>query len=416
MAARSDSLRLLMLIFITWRGSMRCCAITVDPPEDLHAVLDPGRFGHLEITWRSPSSLMNLTNCHLQYQLEYFNTYKNKREVLRTPQRTYSAQFDLSKDVQARVFTILNGACTNNTMIKSKDYNEMVLHPPRTGIQDTEAKEFICVYYNMENLECSWRRSVKTPAGAQQRLYFWHKSLKQAVECPSYVLSGGVRKGCTFMGKPLPAFTDIYFCVNGSSPEGPLKPTFFSLQVQNQVKASAPDKLSLQTSSDKQLELRWENPAWKLSVQCLEWEVRHHRVGAEKIHSKPIHTESPRLTLPLSSSNERNCFKVRSRVSLHCVDHSFWSDWSHEACHPVLKTIEATPEPELNFASFYIYIAVAIIATLVVSLCVWATVNMMKSPPEKTVDSLIAKLLPKKLRPGVSKIFSGKKTCNDVII
>lgn len=61
-----------------------------------------------------------------------------------------------------------------------------------------------------------------------------HKSLDRAVECPSYILSGGVRKGCNFSGKPLPEFTDIYFCVNGSSREGPLKATFFSLQIQNQ--------------------------------------------------------------------------------------------------------------------------------------------------------------------------------------
>lgn len=416
MANKSGVLHSLILIVITSRGSMRCGAITVDPPEDL-AVLDPGRLGHLDITWSPPSSLMSMTTCTLEYQLEYFNAYKNRWETSRTRRTTYSAQFDLSKDVQIRVYSILNGECTNNTMIKSKNYTEMVLKPPRTGILDTEAKEFNCVYHNMENLECSWTRSLKTPASAQQNLYFWHKSLEQAVECPNYILSGGVRKGCNFPGKSFPEFTDIYFCVNGSSPEGPLKPTFFSLQIQNQVKVAAPDKLYLQTSSDMQLEFHWENPAGRLHVQCYEWEVRHHHVGADgKISLNHIHTKNPSLTLPFSNSGERNCFKVRSRLNSYCVDKSFWSDWSHETCHPDLENEEDTPKAERHFVSVYIYIAVAIIFTLVLSLCVWATVNMRKSGPEKKVDSLLSKLLPKNLTQRASKNYSVEKICTDIIV
>ncbi|MEQ2221882.1 hypothetical protein ILYODFUR_020219, partial [Ilyodon furcidens] len=416
MANRSGGLPLLMLIFITWRDSMRCCAVTADPPEDL-AILDPGRLGRLEITWSPPSSLMNITKCLLQYQLEYFNTYKNRWETLRMPGRTYSAQFDLSKDVQVRVSTILNGECTNNTAIKSKEYTEVVKKPPSTGIWDTEAKEFMCVYHNMENLECTWTRSLKTPASSLQNLYFWHKSLEQAVECPSYILSDGVRMGCNFSGKPLPEFTDIYFCVNGSSSEGPLKQAFFSMQIQNQVKASAPDKLYLQTSSDRQLEFYWTNPAGRLHVHCLEWEVRHHHVGADgKISLNHIHTKTPSLTLLFSDSNERHCFQVRSRLNSYCVDKSFWSDWSHETCHPVLENVKVTLEPELNFVSVYIYIAVAIIVTLVVLLSVWATINMRRAGLEKKVDSLLPKLLTKHFTQGVSKIYSGKKIWTDVII
>ncbi|XP_027887643.1 interleukin-13 receptor subunit alpha-2 [Xiphophorus couchianus] len=416
MANTSSVLHSLMLIFITWRGSMRCCAITVDPPEDL-AVLDSGRLGQMQITWRPPSSLTKMTKCLPQYQLEYFNTYKNNWETLRTPRRTYSTQFDPSKDVHIKVYTILNGECTNNTMIMSKNCAETILKPPSTGILDAEAKAFICVYHNMENLECSWTRSLKTPPSALHNLYFWHKSLDQAVECPSYILSGGVRKGCNFSGKPLPEFTDIYFCVNGSSREGPLKATFFSLQIQNQVKVTAPDKLHLQTSSDTELEFHWENPAGRLPGHCLEWEVRHHHVGTDgKISLNHIHTEKPRLTLPFSNSNERNCFQVRSRLNSYCVDQSFWSDWSHETCHPVLDNREIALGPEMNYVSIYIYVAVVIIVILVVSLCVWAAVNMRKAGPQKKVDSLLPKLLTNNLTQRVSKIYSGKKMCTDVVI
>ncbi|XP_038145072.1 interleukin-13 receptor subunit alpha-2 [Cyprinodon tularosa] len=416
MANRSGALPLLMLIFLTWRGGMPCCAITVDPPEDL-AVLDSGRLGRLEIVWRLPSSLMNMTKCQLQYQLEYFNAYKNKWEVLRTLSTTYSAQFDLSKDVQVKVFTILNGECTNNKMIKSKDYSELVVKPPNTGIWDTEATDFTCMYHNMENLECIWTSSQRTPASAQQNLFFWHRLLEQAVECPSYIFSGGVRKGCNFTGKPLPEFSDIYFCVNGSSSKGPLKPAYFSLQIQNHVKTAAPDKLNLQTRPDRHLEISWENPAGKFSVDCLEWEVRHHHVGADgTISSKQIHARNPSLTLTFNNSSEINCFKVRSRLNSYCVDKSIWSDWSPETCHPEMKNIEPTVEPEMTLVSVYLYIAVAIVAILMVSLCVWAAINMRKSKPGKKVDSLLPKLIPKTLTLGVSKICSSKKITTDVMV
>lgn len=67
-------------------------------------------------------------------------------------------------------------------------------------------------------------------------LFCRHKELGQAEECPKYKTSGGVTIGCTFADVPLPVFTDINFCLNGSSPEGPLKPTFASLQIQNHGK------------------------------------------------------------------------------------------------------------------------------------------------------------------------------------
>lgn len=61
-----------------------------------------------------------------------------------------------------------------------------------------------------------------------------HKELEHAEECPKYIISDGVRSGCDFTETSLPDFTDINLCVNGSSFDGPLKPTFISLQTQNQ--------------------------------------------------------------------------------------------------------------------------------------------------------------------------------------
>uniref|UniRef100_UPI0037E73A3B interleukin-13 receptor subunit alpha-2 n=1 Tax=Semicossyphus pulcher TaxID=241346 RepID=UPI0037E73A3B len=380
----------LLLLFITWRENVHCNALTVDPPEEI-VIVDPGHLGHLEITWSLPANLINLTECPKLYQLEHFNTYKGSWSAVRTPRRKYKAQFDLMKDVRVRVYTLLNGPCTNGTLVKSTNYTELVQKPPGTGVVGTEVQHFGCVYHNMNYVQCTWERSPKTPANSQQRLYFWYKELEQAEECPKYIVSSGFRIGCNFTGTSLPDFTDITFCVNGSSPEGPLKPTYISLQIQNHVKPETTEKMHLKTGPDTQLELHWDRPVGRIPENCLEWEVEHNQEGPDgKIATEQISTKQMSLTLPSIRINERNCFRVRSKLHKYCTDNGFWSEWSRRTCYPERK--EVTPEPELVALPVYVCIAVAIIAALVLSLCVGAALKVRRSRKEKRPDSLLADL------------------------
>lgn len=152
-------------------------------------------------------------------------------------------------------------------------------------------------------------------------LFLRHKELGQALECPEYLESGGIRKGCKFPDESLPLFTDINFCLNGTSSEGPLKPTFTSLQIQNHgkynsrshvlnltfnlaelcviglnslhavtaidfffdlnaftVKCAATDTPTLNPGQDT-LEIQWKNPKGKVPGHCLEYEVEHNQEG-----------------------------------------------------------------------------------------------------------------------------------------
>lgn len=65
-------------------------------------------------------------------------------QSVRTSKRTYTAQFDLMKDVRVRIYTLLSGTCTNDTMIKSTDYTEVIQKSPSTG-QPSKAYK-ICDY------------------------------------------------------------------------------------------------------------------------------------------------------------------------------------------------------------------------------------------------------------------------------
>lgn len=313
--------------------AVHCRGFTVSPPGNLQ-VLDPGHLGHMMITWSPPINMGNIAECTVLYQLEHFNTFRNSWSAIRTMRTTYSAQFDLMKDIRVRVYTLLGGPCTNNTMIMSTNYAEVIQKPSNTGLTDTEIQGFKCVFRNMEYMECKWTGSPKTPAKSQQNLFFWHEELDQAEECPKYILSRGIRRGCNFTEKPFPDFTDINFCVNGSSSQGPLKQTFISLQIQNHVKPAPVEKVYLQTGPGLQLKLHWEPPAGRIPAHCLVWEVKHSRGDpAEKIlPNSPLRLTS--LTLNSTHQDERNCYRVRSKMHKYCADKSFWSNWSREICHP----------------------------------------------------------------------------------
>ncbi|KAK5858455.1 hypothetical protein PBY51_002592 [Eleginops maclovinus] len=380
---------IVMLLSITCRESMHCNGFTVDPPVDV-VISDVGQLGRLQISWSPPASQVNVTECSQLYQLEYFDTYIDSWSAIRTAKMNYTAQFDLMKDVRVRVYTLLRGPCTNGILIKSSSYTELVQNPPSTGV-GTPVQDFVCVYHNMKYVECNWGRSPKLSANSQQHLYFWHRELDQTEECPKYLKASGTRFGCNFTENSLPEFTDINFCVNGSSPEGPLKPAFISLQIQNQVKPGTTEKLHLRKVPEAQLELRWDNPAGKVPAHCLEWEVEHNQEGPDgKIALQQILTDQKSLTLPSIHDTQINCFRVRSKLSKYCANKGFWSGWSPATCQPEKREKAPKPEQSRDIVHVYVFIAFAIIAILVLSLCVGAVLKMRSLRDVKKPDALLA--------------------------
>ncbi|TNN26737.1 Interleukin-13 receptor subunit alpha-2 [Liparis tanakae] len=77
---RPATLMLLLLVMTTSPRNTRCGGHAGDPPEDL-VISDLGHLGHLQIRWSPPASFLNMTECSRQYQLEYFDTYKNSWTV-----------------------------------------------------------------------------------------------------------------------------------------------------------------------------------------------------------------------------------------------------------------------------------------------------------------------------------------------
>ncbi|XP_061817571.1 interleukin-13 receptor subunit alpha-2 [Nerophis lumbriciformis] len=323
-----------MLLLTFCMMEVHCSGIQVDPPEEIQ-LIDRGHLGYLEITWSLPVSLIDMQECPIRYQLEYYNIRVQKWTVIKTIHRTYSDQFDLTKDIRVIVYTLLGGHCTNNTWVRSANYTELVQNLQSTGLQSSGVKNIRCVFYNMENMICEWKRNITSPSSLQLYLYYWHSELEKTEECPDYIATNGVRSGCNFTRRPLPLFTDVNLCVNGSSPKGPLKPTYASIQIQNFVKPDPADKPHL--LSHTPLKLTWNKPYGKVPEHCLEYELEHIRVNpGGQYESERISTMLTSQTFP-TSGEERNCFKVRCKLHTYCAEESFWSKWSDQTCYGTKK-------------------------------------------------------------------------------
>ncbi|XP_041707176.2 interleukin-13 receptor subunit alpha-2 isoform X1 [Coregonus clupeaformis] len=370
----------ILMLISDWSQCVKPQEITVDPPENV-GVDDLGHLGQLDIHWTSPASLTNLTDCSMRYHLEYFNTYQNRWTVIRTVRTCYRAQFDLEKEVRVRISTLLRGACTNGTELKSP-FTEIVLPPNNTGTVDSRVQGFVCVFYQKEFMECTWETGLEEPTHSKHSLYFWHREMEQAEECPQYIHTNGVRTGCTFTRESLPEFSAFNICVNSSSPKVALRSAFFSLQVQNHVKPAAIEAVHLESGLERRLQVHWDLPHESIPSHCLEYEVepREEGVGGQQLFQQRNVTREMTLTFLSMGGAQRKCFRVRSRVHQYCADRGFWSDWSRWFCQP-----EKPPGSESDAVVVCALVIMVIISMVILSLCGLALWRKCKAREGETI-------------------------------
>ncbi|KAJ8412431.1 hypothetical protein AAFF_G00127670 [Aldrovandia affinis] len=357
----------MLVLLLNWNQCIAAYGITVLPPEDLQ-VIDPEHLGQLFIHWTLPASLEKLTNCSVRFQLQYFDTYEDRWATIRTTDRSYSAQFDLEKEVHVRVHTLLRGPCVNGAEIQSHGV-EAVLKPPDKGSTGSKIKSLSCVFYQKEYMECTWEKGEDEPIHPRYHLFYWHRGMEQTMECADYILTNGARTGCSFPWDSLLEFTEFNICVNGSSAEGhDLRPAYFTLQIQNHVKPASIETLSLEAQPNGHFHLEWAPSEGKISDICLEYEVesRQKNVVGDLLH-RNVTRETTFTSLSMNQSRT-NCFRVRSRVHQFCADSSIWSEWSHPSCLPEIR--------ELSI--LLCVLASSVITLLFLALCLWSIMGQLK--------------------------------------
>lgn len=375
-----------LVVFTTYTWMCHAEVNSVDPPDNV-TVSDLGLLGQLVIQWSPPASLQNVTDCAVRYQLEYFSTYRNQWKGFRTSRTSLRAQFDLERDVQVKLRTMLRGTCTGDVELSSTAL-ELSWPPHLAGTVGSRVQDFSCVFHMKEYMECIWNKGADEPQHSQHFLHYWHSGLESVAECPEYILRGGVRTGCLFPRNTVKEFTDFNVCVNGSSPVGPIRPAYFNMQVQNYVKPGLVEAVSLEAVEEgEELVLEWRPPEGHIPPHCLEYEVMSEHTNQDGTKWTVVNeTEDTSLVL---LANQQSCARVRTHVHEYCSDSSFWSDWTQWRCLPVASIQTEDLSPAMDIALICVLVASAV-AVLSLCMSLWMFRKMWKKKSEqKMLDSFL---------------------------
>ncbi|XP_074864228.1 interleukin-13 receptor subunit alpha-2 [Carettochelys insculpta] len=353
-------------IILAWfcRGSSEH-QMSVEPPGNLQ-IIDPGRLGYLYIEWQPPPALLVLEHCTIKYKLKYRSAGDAEWKVIFTKHLKYSDNFDLSKPTEVKVQTLLEGRCMNDSEVGS-DWTHATFQVPSPGELESQIRDFHCVYYNWEYLTCTWQPGRLAAPGACYEFYYWYEGLDQAKQCSDYVQTDGRNVGCNLQNLRQAEYMDFNVCVNGSSEFLELRPSYFTFHLQNLVKPSPPEQLSVSISTHKDIHVTWSPPAGGSPPHCLDYEVQlaeeDGKAGADWV-AVAVQAETT-FTFSQPNGSHFSCVRVRGKHSVFCADKGFWSDWSQE-CFSVSRKDEK--QLFILIAIFLSFLAVCIVFILATQL------------------------------------------------
>lgn len=91
-------------------------------------------------------------------------------QAVRTNKNTYSAQFDLMREVRVRVYTLLRGPCTNGTVVKSSNCTQLVQRPSSAGESQSKQQDL------KSPLNNAHMHMQLTELSESERRSCWHRS------------------------------------------------------------------------------------------------------------------------------------------------------------------------------------------------------------------------------------------------
>ncbi|NXG47721.1 I13R2 protein, partial [Psilopogon haemacephalus] len=302
----------------------------VAPPRDLQ-ITDPGLLGCLDIEWKPPASLQSFNDCTVTYKLEYHNAGDRDWQVIFTRKLKFRVGLDLSRTVEAKVQTLLQGRCTHDVELHS-DWIYATFQVPLQGKLESEVQNFHCIYHNWEYLKCTWQPGLLAPRGVHYGLYYWYEGLGHAVQCEDYIQDHGINTGCRLQNLSQAEYKDLSICVNGSVAATLLRPLYVTLRLQDLAKPSPPQQLVLSMSASEELHVAWSPPEGETPPQCLEYEVQLARdQGEAKAAWMSVSTQlETALSIPRANQSLAACVRVRGRTNIFCADQGFWSEWTQE--------------------------------------------------------------------------------------
>ncbi|XP_007890449.1 interleukin-13 receptor subunit alpha-2 isoform X2 [Callorhinchus milii] len=334
-----NSITVTFLALVLWASGTSAKLTSVGPPIDLQ-IRDLGLLGQLHIQWKAPLNLAGQSLCVIRYMLSYGNSDSTNCKNVITNRMEYTDGFNLNKEINVKIRTLVKGQCTNGTELQS-NWTELVYRAYMEGHSDSKIKDLHCIVYNEEYMDCVWEMQSSAPHDVGYTLFYWHQELEQAEQCKNYIENQESKIGCHFYSDDLIQFNDFNICVNGSSENKPVSPAYFTFQLQDLVKPAVPDKINLTLPKTDEIYLEWEPPSGKIPPHCFEYQLDFRQRDFEW-KSELIIEET---TFILSDVNPQieYCFRLRATVNMFCADRGFWSEWSPVQCSGAKPVGESTP-------------------------------------------------------------------------
>ncbi|NXN28391.1 I13R2 protein, partial [Nycticryphes semicollaris] len=308
----------------------------VAPPQDLQ-ITDPGLLGALDIEWKPPPNVQTFNECTVKYRFEYRNTGDRDWKVIFTRRLKFRVGFDLSRTVEVKVQTLLEGTCTSDVEVQS-DWIYATFQVPLPGKLESEVQNFHCIYHDWEYLNCTWQPGLLAPCGVHYGLYYWYEGLDHTVQCDDYIQDQGINTGCILQNLSQAEYKDLSICVNGSVAATLLRPLYVTLRLHNLAKPSPPKELVVSVSAAEELQVTWSPPGGETPPQCLEYEVQlaQEEGEAEAAWASASTQMETALTISRVNQSHISCVRVRGRTNIFCADQGFWSEWTQE-CFSVAR-------------------------------------------------------------------------------
>ncbi|XP_077350107.1 interleukin-13 receptor subunit alpha-1-like [Lithobates pipiens] len=281
----------------------------------------------------------NTANCSLKYsEIFLAKNITKKGKGANTYYKTHVREVDINKEI---LFTVQ--AVCDNTNIFSNNTTLSVQIATGKGNPNTSVRNFSCIWYHLEYVQCTWTPGRDAPPNVNYTLFYWtsgeilcpfnllrpkqfHDLLPTGSSCSNYTYSNGIPTGCQFkFQKAIASLSKLVTAVSDWSKE--VKPYLYYVDA-NSIAKLKPPVISAYRTENGSIHVSWNNTeAYKKGL----YEVLVQKSNS-KIHENYKGINELSKEIPNAASDVTYTAKVRVRVSELSISdgHFLWSDWSEE--------------------------------------------------------------------------------------
>lgn len=300
-----------------WPFKVENCTVELPAPTNLTVELRG--IGHVTCSWSwlKPQHLENDTSSLYQYDssFQFDGGHWEQRKINSLLYREEGVDRNRHVTFQVRVFVAnKTGPCRSSNWVS-------ISIPSDEGV--AAVKNFTCVFYNFEYVNCTWDVDPTAP-DAIYHFHYWKNTMASVQNCSDYIYKGNRRAGCQIHRDKLDKLElTLNSRVQGVSARGKIKPFYYMLESYAFVKLRPPGRIDVARIREG-INVSWEIPSdWK--SHCTKYEVRVCSV--KRVSCIDYMFQKAAGTIIDADTKSKNTVQVRAMYDL-CGSSGIWSEWT----------------------------------------------------------------------------------------